>query len=189
MQRAAFVLAGGRSSRMGRDKALLPMEGHSLIEHVAEQARSVTNDIALVGERTRYANFGYRVIEDIFPGHGPLAGLHAALASSHSEWHLVLACDMPQIRREFLLQLIERAEAGAAAAVVPVGPDRIPQPLCAAYHRTCTAAIAHALERGIRKVTDGLAALDIDFWPVPHSHYFRNLNTPEDWAAYSHADR
>jgi molybdopterin-guanine dinucleotide biosynthesis protein A len=82
-----------------------------------------------------------------------------------------------------------RAEAGQASAVIPVGPDAFPQPLCAAYHRRCAAEAARALEHRAHKVTQALAALDIDFWFVPHSHYFRNVNTPEEWAAYSHATR
>lgn len=189
MQRAAFVLAGGRSSRMGRDKALLPFQGRALVEHVASQARGVTDNITLVGETSRYANLGYPVIEDIFPGRGPLSGLHAALTSTDFEWNLILACDMPQVTAEFLVQLMARAEAGQASAVIPVGPDAVPQPLCAAYHRRCVDLVARALENRVHKVTEGLAALDIDFWPVPHSHYFRNLNTPQEWDAYSHAAR
>lgn len=189
MQAAVFVLAGGRSSRMGRDKALLPFHGRPLVEHVAAQARGVTDNITLVGDISRYTNLGYPVIEDIFPGHGPLSGLHAALTSTRSEWNLILACDMPELTAEFLVRLMAQAEAGQAAAVIPVGPDSVPQPLCAAYRRRCAPLITRALENRVYKVTEGLAALDIEFWPVPHSHYFRNLNTPEDWAAYSHAAR
>jgi len=189
MQRAVFVLAGGRSSRMGRDKALLPFRGRPLVGHVATQARAVTDNITLVGDVSRYANLGYPVIPDLFPGSGPLAGIHAALARTHSEWNLILACDMPQVTAEFLVRLVARAEAGRAAAVIPVGPDGVTQPLCAVYHHQCASAVAHALENHIHKVTEGVATLDIDFWSVPHSHYFRNLNTPEEWAAYSNAAR
>ncbi|HLN01880.1 MAG TPA: molybdenum cofactor guanylyltransferase [Bryobacteraceae bacterium] len=189
MNRAAFVLAGGHSSRMGCDKAHLLLQGRSLVEHVAAQARGVTDNITLVGEISRYANLGYPVIEDVFPGRGPLSGIHAALTHSGSEWNLILACDMPQVTAAFLVQLMARAEAGQASAVIPVGPDAVPQPLCAAYHRRCAVEAARALEHRVHKLTQALAALDIDFWPVPHSHYFRNLNTPEEWAAYSHATR
>jgi molybdenum cofactor guanylyltransferase len=189
MQRAVFVLAGGRSSRMGRDKALLPFEGRSLVEHVASQARGVTDNITLVGAIRRYANLGYPVIEDIFPGRGPLSGLHAALTSSNSNWNLVLACDMPGLSGEFLIQLVTRAESGYASAVIPVAPDGVPQPLCAAYHHHCLDAVAGALENGVYKITEALARLDVDFWLVPEAHHFRNLNTPQEWSAYSHAAR
>jgi molybdopterin-guanine dinucleotide biosynthesis protein A len=189
MNRAAFVLTGGRSSRMGRDKAHLPLQGRPLVEHVAAQARGVTDNIILVGPISRYANLGYPIVEDIFTGQGPLSGIHAALTQTRCEWNLILACDMPQITAAFLVELMARAEAGQAWAVIPVGPDGVRQPLCAAYHHRCAAEVARALERGVHKVTLAFASLDIDFWPVPHSHYFRNLNTPEEWAAYSHAAR
>lgn len=189
MHRAVFVLAGGRSSRMGRDKALLPFQGRSLVEHVAFQAQGVTDNITLVGKTCRYANLGYPVIEDIFPGRGPLSGLHAALTSTRSNWNLMLACDMPEITAEFLKQLMTRAESGHASAVIPVAPDGVPQPLCAVYHHQCLAAVAGALRNGVYKITEALAALDVDFWSVPESHYFCNLNTPQEWSAYSHAAR
>ena len=101
----------------------------------------------------------------------------------------MLACDMPEVTAEFLASLMERAEAGHSSAVIPMGPDALPQPLCAAYRRRCAAAVGHAIESRIHKITDSLATLDIEFWSVPHSNQFRNLNTPEEWDAYSHAAR
>ena len=189
MQPAAFVLAGGRSSRMGRDKALLPLGGRPLVEHIAAQASTVTGNITLVGHPDRYANLGYPVIQDIFRGCGPLAGIHAALRHTRSPWNLVLACDMPQITAEFLRQLVAHAEASPAACVIPVTPDKVPQPLCAAYRSQCADAIGRALETGVRKVIDALATLPVDFWSVASAHHFRNLNTPQEWDAYSNAPR
>ncbi len=189
MPRAAFILAGGRSSRMGSDKALLPFRGRTLVEHVVAQAHSVTSNITLVGDSRRYINFGYPVIEDSFSGCGPLAGIHAALTSTIGECNLILACDMPELTGEFLGQLMEHAEAGCADAVIPVPPEGLPEPLCAVYKRRCAGVIANALRNGVRKVTGGLAGLEIEYWPVAHSCFFRNLNTPQDWAQYSHDAR
>jgi len=189
MSGAAFILAGGRSSRMGRDKALLPFRGRRLIQHVAEQARGVTETITLVGHIDRYANLGYPVIADLIPDRGPLSGIHAALTHTTADWNLILACDMPRITPEFLSKLITRAEASHALAVIPIGPDSIPQPLCAAYHRDCSATIAGALQCNIQKVTTALGPLPIDLWPVPQLLDFRNINTPEEWVSYTHAPR
>jgi molybdopterin-guanine dinucleotide biosynthesis protein A len=186
MQCAVYVLTGGHSSRMGRDKALLPFRGRFLVQHVAEQAESVASCIMLIGKPNRYANLGYPVVEDIFPECGPLSGLHTALSITESEWNVVMACDMPEVTAEFLIQLTRRAEVGRAAAVIPVGPDGVPQPLCAAYRRRCADVVARALRNGVCKVTEAFAGIEIDFWPVPNSGYFRNLNTPQDWASYSH---
>jgi len=186
MKRAAFVLAGGKSSRMGRDKALLPFKGRVLVELIAAEARAVAGNITLIGNPALYAYLGYPVVRDIFLGCGPLAGIYTALTVTQADWNLIVACDMPGVTAEFLAQLMERAEASGADAVLPAGPDGMPEPLCAAYHRRSAEGIASALAQGVRKVTDGLASLQIDLWRVPHSHYFRNLNTALEWACYSH---
>jgi len=184
MKCAGFVLAGGRSSRMGSDKALLPFRQGTLLQYVAAQVKAATGNITLVGDPARYSNFGYLVIADIFVGCGPLAGIHSALHRSTAEWNLIVACDMPEINVDFLRQLVERAQGGTADAVIPES-EGLPQPLCAAYRRGAVHAISTALETGVRKVTSGLQQLQIDLWPVPESRYFHNLNTPHDWAAYS----
>jgi len=186
MKRAAFVLAGGKSSRMGRDKALLPFKGRPLVELIATQACAAAGNITLIGDPGRYTYRGYPVVEDILSGCGPLAGIYTALTVTQAEWNLIVACDMPEVTAEFLARLMDRAEAGGADAVLPVSSDGLPQPLCAAYRRRCADAIGRALAQGIRKVTDGLVTLELDLWRVPHSPYFRNLNTALEWARYSH---
>jgi molybdopterin-guanine dinucleotide biosynthesis protein A len=186
MQCAGFVLAGGRSSRMGRDKALLPFKGRTLIDHIAAQVHQAAGNITLVGNPARYSYFGYPVIEDILPGHGPLSGIHAALTVSNADWNLIVACDMPELTAEFLTLLVERARSGCAHAVLPVGPAGLPEPLCAVYNLRAADAIARALERNIRKVTDELAGLELDLWRIADSRHFYNLNTPEEWTCYCH---
>ena len=184
MKYAGFVLAGGKSSRMGSDKALLPFQGRTLIEHVAAQVLQAAGNVTLVGDPSRYGYFGYPVIEDIFPRRGPLSGIHAALTGSRAGWNLIVACDMPEITAAFLGALLERAESGTAHAVIPTGPSGLPEPLCAAYSSRAADAIRSALERDIRKVMDALAGLEIDLWPVDDSRYFHNLNTPAEWTCY-----
>jgi len=171
---------------MGQDKALLLFKGRPLVEHVAGEVRRAVGNVTLVGNPPRYTYLGYPVIEDVLPGCGPLAGIHAALTHASAEWSLVVACDMPEITAEFLGMLIERAGTGSADAVLPAGPSGLPEPLCAAYHRRSLEAVGSALESGVCKVTDGLHGLDIDIWRVPDSHYFHNLNTPQEWSCYSH---
>jgi molybdenum cofactor guanylyltransferase len=187
MDCAGFVLVGGKSSRMGRNKALLPWKGRTLLEHVVSAVSTVARNVSLVGDDAEYTNFGYPVIPDLFPHCGPLSGIHAALRAAQAEWNLIVACDMPEITADFLDMLMTRAGQTDADAVLPSGPSGMIEPLCAAYRLRAAAAIENALERNIRKVTDGLADLRIDVWRVPDSRHFHNLNTPAEWAEYSNA--
>ena len=187
MNWAGFVLVGGKSSRMGCNKALLNIQNRTLAEQVAEQIRIVTNDVRLIGQADTYSSLGYPVVEDLFEGCGPLGGIHAALSATRAEWNLVVACDMPEVAAEFLKLLIARAEEGPADAVIPAGPDGRPEPLCAAYHRRSLPEITNALEAGTFKVMSGISRLKLDVWRVPDARYFHNLNTPQDWTGYSNA--
>jgi len=186
-QRAGFVLVGGRSSRMGRDKALLPFEGRTLAGHVAMVVREAAGSVTLIGPPEAYASLGFPVISDNFPGAGPLAGIETALRATRAEWNLVTACDMPGLSVAFLRELLSQAASSQADCVLPCGPSGLPEPLCAVYHRRCQPAIARGLAGGIRKVTAGLAGLRVYYWPVDSERWFANVNTPREWAPYSNA--
>jgi molybdopterin-guanine dinucleotide biosynthesis protein A len=186
MRRAGFVLVGGKSSRMGRDKALLPFRGATLVEHIAASVAAAADSVTLVGNPEVYRHLGYPVIADGIPDAGPLAGIQAALTASQADWNLIVACDMPRISAGFLSELLKAAEKSNADGLIPAGPSGLPEPLCAVYHRRCLPAISRALDRHVRKVMDGLAGLQLEIWRVPQSYWFRNLNTPREWTAYSH---
>ena len=179
------MLAGGKSSRMGRDKALLPFRGGALATHVAATVATAAGSAALIGDPQKYGHLGYPVIPDRTPGAGPLGGIETALSYTAADWNLVLACDMPAAPAEFLRDLLEAAERCNADALVPTaGPSGRLEPLCAVYHRRGAAALRLALDRGVRKVTEALAGLDAVPWPVIDFTCFANLNTPEGWADY-----
>ena len=184
--RAGFVLVGGSSSRMGRDKASLPLGGKTLVEHVAAAVAEAAGSVTLVGAPERYQALGLPVIADSRPGGGPLAGIHTALCASRADWNLIAACDMPAISARFLRSLLEAAESSDADCLLPSGPSGLPEPLCAVYHLRCRAAIGAALEAGVRKVTDGLAGLRRATWDVQEAGWFQNVNTSEEWARYRH---
>jgi molybdopterin-guanine dinucleotide biosynthesis protein A len=180
--RAGFVLAGGKSSRMGRDKAALPLGGRTLLEHIADAVNEAAGSVTLIGPA--YPGVNIPAVPDLHPGLGPLGGIHTALMSSHAEWNLILACDLPRISAPFLTALMSAAEASGADCLIPAGPSGRLEPLCAAYRRGCRDAAGTALEHGVRKVTDGFAGLRIETWSVPESFWFQNVNTPEEWTRY-----
>jgi len=184
VSRAGFVLAGGASSRMGRDKALLPFRGGALAAYVAAMVAAAAGSAMLIGDPQKYRHLGYPVIPDRTPGAGPLGGIETALCSTIADWNLVLACDMPAISPDILRDLLDAAERSGADALVPEDISGRLQPLCAVYHRRAAAILRSALDRGVRKITEALDGLDAALWPMVDDVCFTNLNTPEEWVGY-----
>jgi molybdopterin-guanine dinucleotide biosynthesis protein A len=196
-----FVLAGGRSSRMGVDKALLHYAGRSLIERAVDLLKGAGLESHIVGARPDLAAYA-PVIEDLHPGCGPLGGIEAALASSNSEWNLFLPVDLPLLPSAFVAYLMERARISDAAATIPVLGGG-PQPLCAVYRRDLLAGIRKSLEsedyKVLHSIENAAAPLETDIfsveavaatrddWPMqpPLHRWFQNLNTPVDLALVS----
>ena len=175
---SGFVLVGGRSTRMGRDKSQLPWNGTTLAEAIAREVAKAAGNVTLVGNE----RMG---IADLYPGEGPLGGIITALEHSKADWNLVVACDMPFANARFLRGLLEAARKGDADALLPRGPSGLPEPLCAVYHRRALAAILARFAGGIRKITDALEGLKVVSLEVTEVALFQNLNTPEDWAAHA----
>jgi molybdenum cofactor guanylyltransferase len=179
------VLAGGRSSRMGRDKALLPYRGATLVETVARTVREAAGSACLVGAPELYRRLDIPAIPDAHPGEGPLGGIVTALAHSAAAWNLMVACDMPGLTVDFLRDLFDRAELAAADVLIPMLPSGHLEPLCAIYHIRTATALQRAFAAGIRKITDALECVRTRRLEVPESAVFHNVNTPEDWETYA----
>ncbi len=182
----AFVLAGGKSTRMGRDKAFLELRGQSLLARAIAKARAVTDEVWIVGSLAKFANFG-KTVEDVYPERGPLGAIHAALASSATELNFVLAVDMPFVEEEFARWLIGEARKSEFVVTVPRAGGRL-HPLCGVYRKRFAEIARQSLERGENKI-------DRLFLEVPTSvieeqqlllagfsgDMFRNVNTREEW--------
>ncbi len=182
----AFVLAGGRSSRMGTDKAFLELRGQSLLSHALDLARSVTADVRIVGDPAKFGAFG-TVVADIYPGQGPLAGIHAALSSSGAELNLVLAVDLPVVEGQFLKYLVEQARQSSAVATLAHTKDGW-QPLCAVYRKEFASHAEAALREGKNRIDlifPSTSVRELDEEELARNGFapsmFRNINTPEDW--------
>jgi len=184
MRRSGFVLVGGASSRMGRDKALLEFRGRPLLDYVARQVLEAAGSVTLVGAPERYTALGYQSIPDRQPGQGPLGGVEAALRSTKSEWNLIVACDMPQLEASFLEALLDEAEQNTCDCLVPLPAPGRPEPLCAAWHRGALGKVEAALKDGVRRMSDALQFLDTHYWPAGPD-WFANVNTPREWARHA----
>jgi molybdopterin-guanine dinucleotide biosynthesis protein A len=183
---AAFILAGGRSSRMGSDKAFLELGGIPLIARVVELARNVTSDVRIIGDESRYAAFA-PVVADAFYGRGPLGGIHAALRASESKWNLILAVDLPFLDVHLLKYLMTEAIASGATVTVPAMGNYF-QPLCAVYQKQFAINAECALAEGRNKI-DALFR-EVSLRTISEEELkakgfstsmFRNVNTPDEW--------
>jgi molybdopterin-guanine dinucleotide biosynthesis protein A len=140
-----FVLAGGKSTRMGRDKAVLQLDGRMLLEQALGTLSHVCSEVMVLGARELYSNFGAEVVEDIFPGCGPLGGIHAALSRSSTEFNVIIAVDTPFLSADFLLFMAQRAIESRAVVTTPeIAGYR--QPLCSVYSREFLPIAERALQ-------------------------------------------
>jgi molybdopterin-guanine dinucleotide biosynthesis protein A len=183
---SGFVLVGGKSSRMGRDKALLPWNGTTLAQHMAAIVAEAAGSATLIGDPAHYGDLGLPVFADRMPGHGPVSGIVTALAVSPTEWALVSGCDMPALSSAALRLLIQATAGTDCRCVVPIGPSG-PEPLCAVYHRSCLPAIEKAIAGGRFRMRDLVNDLGASFFTGIDPACFANLNTPADFEAHQAA--
>jgi molybdopterin-guanine dinucleotide biosynthesis protein A len=172
---SGFVLAGGRSSRLGRDKALLPWppnafaegNGQTLLQHSIARLESVCATVSICANRDDFP-FAGAVIPDALQGSGPLGGIVAALEHSRTDWNLLLAVDLPLLPVEVLQALVARARLGqesriasdpsSTQTVACILPELggLPQPLCGLYHRALAPGLQAELRAGKFKVMAAL---------------------------------
>ncbi len=188
-----FLLAGGKSSRMGADKAFLDFGGQTLLDRALTAIGGVCDRVAIVGDPARFAKYG-SVVADIFSRCGPLAGIHAALVHSSAELNLMLAVDMPFVSAELLAFLFTAAEKTDAVVTVPRTRNGL-QPLCAVYRGEFCTAAEQALRTGKYKIDaafSGVAVRVIEECELVAAGFsersFFNVNTPQDRVAAESAD-
>jgi molybdopterin-guanine dinucleotide biosynthesis protein A len=188
------ILAGGRSRRMGQDKALLTVGGRTLLEHVVERVAPVATEVFVVATgRPEYRRFGLPVVDDLLPERGSLGGIYTALLTARNEHCLVVACDMPLLSSP-LLSFLASLERDYDALVPRIAGGRGGQrgaatleTLHAIYARRAAPVLERRLRSGQLKVADALDGLrlrTVDETELrrydPELRSFRNVNTPSD---------
>jgi len=168
-----FVLAGGRSRRMGEDKGRLNWQGQPLVRYQWQRLEQLAPPATVVGGA--YDDLGLPSTPDAHPGEGPLGGILSALAQSPAA--LILAVDMPLVSGQTLLELLHRP---GGDAVVPRHPDGRIQPLAALYRASAQPKLAAAFAQGTRRVVEALGHLDIGWWDTGPDE-FRSMNTPSEY--------
>lgn len=171
---------------MGADKAFLEFGGRTLLARALELATTAAESVAIVGDPAKFAEFA-PAIADIFPGHGPLAGIHAALLHSEAELSLMLAVDLPFLDDRLMKYVLAQAECSSALVTVPFVSGHY-QPLCAVYRKAFASLAGHALAQGRNKIDalfPGIPVRVIDEKELANAGCnpaaLRNVNTPEEW--------
>ena len=193
MKACAIILSGGKSSRMGTNKALLPFRQKTNIERIKDAVATLFDDIILVtNEPETYEFLGIKTVSDIYPGKGPLAGIHAGLSASKYEENVVVACDMPFVSADLAEVLIKNLKH--VDAVVPIIGGR-QHPLFAAYQKKVVPEIESNLKENRLRMADLLEKVEVRFLEGNEllafadgnlERIFFNMNHPED---YEHAKK
>ncbi|MFN6563376.1 MAG: molybdenum cofactor guanylyltransferase [Nostoc sp. ChiSLP01] len=186
----AIVLAGGKSSRMGQDKALISIQGMPLLERISRIAKGCADTVYIVTPwPERYQDLllpGCHFIREApiseeSLAHGPLVGFAQGLAQVQTQWVLLLACDLPKLRVEVLQEWATRLDsvgddAIAALAHHPKGWE----PLCGFYRRQCLPQLHDFINQGGRSFQEWLRQYPVEVLPLPEPEMLFNCNTPED---------
>jgi molybdenum cofactor guanylyltransferase len=190
MKAGAIILSGGQSSRMGSNKALLKFHEKTNIERIRDSLMHVFDDIILVtNDPETYQFLNIRTVPDIYPGSGPLAGVHAGLEASDYEENFVVACDMPFVSAELSSSLVKALKHHDA--VVPVMDGR-QHPLFAAYQKRVSREARGCIEKGQLRMKHLLEQLNVRYLEEEDlqlygegglERIFFNMNRPEEYEA------
>jgi molybdopterin-guanine dinucleotide biosynthesis protein A len=186
----AFILTGGKSTRMGEDKALLRLpSGSTFLEHSLAIAGAVAAEVGIVGPRQLYGSHAWagEIIEDVFPDRGPLGGIHAALSFTQTEWNVFIAVDLPLVTTDLLRWIVAEARKSGKQVTVASADGGL-HPLCGVYRRSFKDRAAQGLQEGRNKVAanfdpESLRILtEEEITAAAFSpRMFANVNTPEEF--------
>ncbi len=175
-----IILAGGKSKRMERDKALVPYKGKVFLEHVIDALKPLVNDMLIVSDHAEYDRFGILRTEDRIKDAGPLAGLYSGLSQSKTEDNLVVSCDVPLLNADLLQQLLDANEPSLDMVQFQSGEKTMP--LIALYKKRILPSCWELLESGERRLRTFVDSLNtktivLDKMEEP---YAMNINTEQD---------
>lgn len=187
----AFILSGGKSSRIGTDKSFLKINGKSLIQNLCDLLNPIFSEVVISSNESELYEFlGKKIMKDILPARGPLSGIHSALSFTTSEKNFIISCDMPFISSEMISYLINYKSD--ADVLLPRADGRI-QPLCGIYAKSILTDVENLLVESnksesrlkgsayelLNRVNTEFINVDqLDFY---HPNLFMNINTLDDF--------
>lgn len=169
----AYILAGGKSSRMGTEKGLVQLNGKSFIEHIIQVLNKVNIPVYIISNTKAYDFLGYPVIADIVEDKGPLGGIYTALMHSQQQNNLIISCDVPFVQEELIRYLCERIDA-SSHCIVPTHSGNS-EPLCAIYTKEGMGLIKEMISRNELGVRNALSNLKTNFIEVSDEEFYSSM--------------
>ena len=181
MNYGAVILAGGKSRRMGTDKAELKLNGIRFLDKLAYELSGFPELLVSVNDKEQYPETEYPMVCDIFPDCGPMGGLYAALESCTSDALVVVPCDVPLFSKGMADEMCACMEE-ETDAVIAVTEDGREHPLCGVYKKSCLSVLEQCLKKHDYRMRDAISRLRVKTWQAgKHSWRFLNVNTPEEF--------
>ena len=183
---SAIVLAGGKSSRMGFDKQLIEIDNMLIGNYIAKELSMYFSEVIIVTNRPElYIDSSFKVIGDIYTGHGPISGIHAGLVESSSQYNYITACDMPIISSEYIETIIGIADKNPEYKGIIVGKGKEIEPMNGVYSKSLIGDLENRILAGNYRIRNIIE--DNEFFYINKSilkefegDIFMNLNMPED---------
>ncbi len=178
----AFVLCGGKSSRMGTDKGLALYRGKEMVCHVIDVLQPLFSEVVLIANNPAYTKFGLPVFHDLISGTGPMGGIYTGLINSDTPWNFFIACDMPFITDRVIGKLQNETDVGDAIVALH---NNLQEPLCTFYNKSCISFIEKQMAVNNFKLQDLISILrvknvDVSGTFLPGQDPFRNINTLDE---------
>ncbi len=173
-----FILSGGKSSRMKKDKSLMLFDGKSMTQHIVDRFRSLNHEIFIISNNKSHQCFGVPVIEDNYKNCGPIGGIEAGLSFSKIEQNIFLTCDSPFIEHS----LIKYLNSNPTKSEIVFTKDEIAHPFPGLYSKSIHDKLKTLIPKGLRKMTDLENYFNVTQLDCSHfnNNNFINFNTPED---------
>lgn len=178
-----YILAGGKSSRMGADKGLLLFEGKAMIEYVINQMLPVFDNLVIVSNNPEYEKLGLKVIPDLIKEIGPAGGIYTALHHSNAKLNFIVSCDMPFVTQEAIEFVVNNTNESQIVLLENKGKI---EPLFGVYSKECEENWLQLIEQKIIKLQDMVLQFKLKTIPIENKEifaasFFRNINTQEDF--------
>jgi len=185
----SFILAGGKSSRMGSDKGLMTFRGKPMVLHVADILFRSFNSVQIISNSDAYTKFGFEVIPDDIPGIGPIGGIVTGLRKSTSEWSFFAACDMPLITTELIKNItnqIDNQHTAGCDAILFSTDGRL-EPVFGLYHKNALVKFEEMIAANqfrLQDIRNNMKVGEVDL-PVSAAVSLKSINTREDLDKYN----